>query len=221
MPFKINSLDLIRQTEVSDEGYIFSGGRTRRDFATLFAAVDGLPIRVKVIAQQNHKLHPHGTHLEPDKAPCNVEIIHDDDTVASFISYIAKARLVVLPITRENISASGIGVYLQAMALRKVVIISAGPAVDLMLPPRSAIIVPPSDSNALKEAIVELYTNSSLREEIATNGYEYAMSLGGEERLLDDILTLFLRDAQGHIAAVPQPCSILIDETWKSPSVDL
>src|SRR5256885_7103375 len=36
VPFKINQWELVQATEVRDEQYLFVGGRSRRDFKTLF-----------------------------------------------------------------------------------------------------------------------------------------------------------------------------------------
>ena len=77
-----------------------------------------------------------------DSLPPNVEVVRHDGS-DSFLDHIAASRLVALPIKRENISASGIGVYLAAMALGKCVVISEGPAVNGVVPPGAALIVPP------------------------------------------------------------------------------
>jgi glycosyltransferase involved in cell wall biosynthesis len=74
----------------------------------------------------------------------------------------ASARLVVLPITPQ-IRGAGISVYVQAMALRKCVIISAGPAAEDVLTSGQAIIVPPSDPAALRQAIERAFTDPAYR----------------------------------------------------------
>jgi len=187
VPFKVNERELISRTVTTDEGFIFCGGKTRRDFHTLFEAVIDLDCEITVATTANRDINPHGSFLDERTAPTNVEVVRLDGTPEDFISLMAASRLVVLPITPE-ICGAGISVYLQAMALRKCVIVSAGPGAEDVLTTGQAIIVPPSDPVALREAIEEALENLPYRESVATNGYEWAMSLGGEEQLFASIL---------------------------------
>jgi len=191
--FKVNERTLISRTPLTDEGYVFCGGKTRRDFATLFEAVEGLDYPVKVATTSNRDIMPHGSFVDEQTAPANVEIVRLDGTPYEFISMMAASRLVVLPITPE-ISGAGISVYLQAMALRKCVILSAGPGAEDVLTEGQAVIVPPSDPAALRVAIERAFSDPAYREQVAQNGYEWANSLGGEEQLFASILSYLHRD---------------------------
>src|SRR5439155_10283581 len=122
IPFKVNAIDLIRSTPVTDEGYIFSGGRSRRDFATLFAAVKGLGYPVRIITSPERELNRNGSSLRGLAVPPNVEILQHDPSAEFFVRLMAAARLVVLPILPDSTTQAGIGVYLQAMAAHKCVI---------------------------------------------------------------------------------------------------
>ena len=188
VPYKINSYELVTKAKITDEGYIFTGGKSRRDFTTLIKAVRELPYPIKIVTPDNRELFLHGSRLNESNLPPNVKVVHDDGSAESFIKHIAASRLVVLPIKKENISSSGIGVYIMAMALKKCVIISAGPAIDDLLTADTAIIVPPEDPETLKAAIEQAYNNDQLRNRIAENGYNYAISLGGEKRLRESVL---------------------------------
>jgi hypothetical protein len=64
IPFKINEYSLVRATVPSDQGYIFCGGKTRRDFATLIEAVRGLPYPVKIVTTSNEDIARHGSFLD-------------------------------------------------------------------------------------------------------------------------------------------------------------
>ena len=108
--------------------------------------------------------------------------------VKGFLEHIAGATLVVLPVLKGNISATGISVYLSAMALGKCVIISSGPAVDDVVPTEAAITVPPEDVAALTSAIKTTLDDHDLREKTAAAGQAYALSLGGEENLYLNVL---------------------------------
>ncbi len=153
VPFKVNSWELIREAVISDGGYIFVGGRSRRDFATLFEAVKDLPYPVRILTAHEPELLPHGSSLAGLRVPANVEMIYKDTDRKLYVELMANARLVVLPIVKDSAVQAGIGVYIMGMALRKCVIISEGLGVSDVLQPHQACIVPPGDASALRDAI--------------------------------------------------------------------
>lgn len=193
VPFKINRYEKVLQTVTRDDGYIFCGGNTRRDFATLLAAVRGLPCPVKIVTMDESVIGGHGSSLDERNLPPNVQVVRHDGS-DSFLEHIAAARLAVLPIKGRNISASGIGVYLSCMALGKCVVISSGPAVNGVVPEGAAVIVPPEDPSALRHAIERVLQEDALRRRVAEKGREYALSLGGEERLCESVLKVIAND---------------------------
>jgi glycosyltransferase involved in cell wall biosynthesis len=195
VPFKINRYETILRTPTHDDGYIFCGGNTRRDFRTLIDAVRELPWPVKIVTMSDAVGRANGSSLDERNLPPNVDIVRHDGS-ASFVDYIAGARLVALPIVRENISASGIGVYLASMALGKCVVISEGPAVNGIVPEGAAIIIPPEDSAELRKAIRRAYTDDVYRREIAEAGRRYALSLEGEDRLYASVLKVLVKDQE-------------------------
>lgn len=196
VPFKVNRLERVTRTPVRDDGYVFCGGNTRRDFQTLLAAVTGLPYPVKIVTMQERIIHGHGSSLDERRLPPNVEVVRHDGG-DSFLDFVAAARLVALPIKRANISASGIGVYLAAMALGKCVVISEGPAVNDVVPPGAAIIVPPEDPAALRAAIERAWLDDERRAHVAAAGQRYALALGGEDRLCQSVLDVLVADRAG------------------------
>ena len=193
VPFKVNRLERVRQTPTRDGGYIFCGGNTRRDFQTLITAARGLPYPVRIVTMAERVITGHGSSLDERTLPPNVEVVRHDGS-DSFLDHIAGARMAVLPIKRENISASGIGVYLASMALGKCVITSEGPAVNGVVPPGAAVIVPPEDPDRLREAIVHAWSDDEFRERTAAAGRAYALGLGGEERLCQSVLDVLVED---------------------------
>jgi glycosyltransferase involved in cell wall biosynthesis len=188
IPFKINGIELIRAAKIVDEGYIFTGGRSRRDFATLFAAVAPLGYPVKIVTSSEADMRPHGSTLEGLQVPPNVEISTNDSAQDFFVRTMAGARLVVLPIVRDTTTQAGIGVYLQGMALRKCVIVSSGLGVSDVLTDDLALVVPAGDVDLLRKAIERAWTDAALRERYAQAGYAYAQRLGGEDNLRRNIL---------------------------------
>jgi glycosyltransferase involved in cell wall biosynthesis len=188
IPFKINAIELIRKTPVSNGDYVFCGGRSRRDFATLFAAVEPLKIRVKVVTSTEQEMKPHGSSLQGLRIPVNVEILMQDQSAEFFVGTMAASRLVVIPIVRDSTTQAGIGVYLQAMALGKCVIISTSLGVSDVLAEGQAIIVPAGDVEALRTAIEHVWNDGESRNRYALAGQRYALPLGGEDELRRSIL---------------------------------
>lgn len=188
IPFKVNALELIQATPSVNQGYIFSGGRSRRDFATFFDAVGDLGYPVKLITGKETDLAPNGSTLAGLAVPPNVEILNQDSSAGFFIRSLAGARLVVLPLVRDSTTQAGIGVYLQAMAAGKCVIISDGLGVGDVLTGDQARIVPPGDVAALRSAIEQLWNDNALRERYAQTGRRYAEPLGGEDELRRSVL---------------------------------
>ncbi|WP_395838974.1 glycosyltransferase family 4 protein [Cystobacter fuscus] len=87
--------------------YIASLGSSGRDYATLFKAVEGLPIQLVVVA------HPHG--LPSGPVPANVKVITSIPQ-QDYLSIIAEAELVAIPVNNQE-TASGQMTLIQAMSL--------------------------------------------------------------------------------------------------------
>jgi len=188
VPFKINGIERIRELLPTEEGYIFCGGRSRRDFQTLFEAVKDLPYPVKLVTSCEEEMNPHGSTLRGIVTPPNVEIIRRDSDQRFFLQCMSRATLVVLPLLKDCQTQAGIGVYIQAMALRKCVIISSGLGVRDVLTDQ-AVLVQPGDPLELRTAIVRLWNDDLLRADYAERGRRYAMPLGGEDELYRSVLS--------------------------------
>jgi len=208
IPFKVNQLEMVMSTKVTDGGYIFCGGKTRRDFDTFIAAVSQLPYPVKIVTTSNDDIRQHGSYLaEQRQLPPNVEVVRLDGSAKPFIELVAASRLVAMPI-KPDICGVGIGVYLLGMALRKCCVISAGPSTTADLVGERgadlAVLVPPENHTALRDAIQKAWTDDAWREAVAARGHEYAMKCAGEERLLASISEWLIEDArQTSRATVP------------------
>lgn len=195
VPFKINSYDFVVNHPTSDEGYIFSGGYSRRDYGSLIDACRGLPVNVKIVTPVEEFAKLHRTVYDRSNVPPNVEIINDDGSSESFVNFIAKSKFVVIPTMKLDFAATGIGVYLVSMALGKCVVITSGPASDLILSDKQAVIVPPEDPVSLRTAIERVDTDNEYRTRIAEAGQKYALSLGGENTYFTAILNEIASEA--------------------------
>jgi glycosyltransferase involved in cell wall biosynthesis len=194
VPFKINEFDIVTSTAPADAGYIFCGGKTRRDFATLIEAVRTLPYPVKIATTANEDIARHGSWLdETQELPPNVEVHRLPGGPRPFIELMAASRLMVLPI-KPDITGVGIGVYIMAMALGKCVVISTGPSTEGILTDDLAVLVPPEDPAALRAGIERAYTDEQLRRRLSENGRRYALALGGEENLFKTVVDWLCND---------------------------
>jgi glycosyltransferase involved in cell wall biosynthesis len=188
IPFKVNFLEAIANRQPQEGDYIFTGGRSRRDYKTFCEALAGLDYPGLIVTPGAEENAEHGTSLEGVTLPSNVQMIHDDGSMESWIDKIANAKLAVFCISPETISPSGVGAYLLAMALKKCVIISDCPSTrDILIPDETSILVPMRDPVKLREAIRRACEDDDYRQRIAAGGYRYARSLGGEETLMRNV----------------------------------
>lgn len=196
VPFKINQLDKIQAVidnesrEGPNEGnFVMTVGRSLRDINTFIKAMSFLNnIPGVILRQEKSIIACHGTVIEYEHLPSNVTEIVDHGSDSSFIQHMSNAKIIVIPRFLWDINATGISVSIQAMALKKCLIISHGPGSTELLQNDEAILVPPEDPEALARAIQKAWDHHSYREQIAGNGQKYALSLGDERRLLYDIV---------------------------------
>lgn len=135
------------------EAYIFSGGRTDRDYSTLFGAVSGLGVRVIVNAR---KFNTHGLIL-----PTNVTV-NDLLPKEIYQEMIQNAALVVVPLQARP-HACGLIAILQAMALGKAVIATRTSCVcDYIEDGKTGLLVEPENPTALRAAILRLLGDPTL-----------------------------------------------------------
>jgi glycosyltransferase involved in cell wall biosynthesis len=190
VPFKVNGRDEIdaRPAAPAAGEYVLCAGRTLRDVGTFVEAMRRARCPGVLLQQRRELLAAHGTEGWAGELPPNVELITDEsDRIESYLDFIARARLVVIPRFRGDIAPTGISTYLVAMALGKCVIISAGPGADDVLTDE-AVIVPPEDPAALAERINLLWEDDALRAATAARGRRYAERAGDARRLMSDIL---------------------------------
>ncbi len=188
LPFKVNGYDCVKSAPTADMGYIFSGGYSRRDYPTLVKACEGLPYPVRIVVPPHAQAKIHGTVLQESALPPNVEVVHDDGSLESFVAHIAQARVVVIPTKKRDFASTGTSVYLMSMALGKCVIISSGPTTDEILSEDLAVVVPPEDPGALREAIQRVYADDAYRNRLAQAGRKYALGLGDEKTFFNSVL---------------------------------
>ena len=141
LPFP-NTLHSYRNMPVHDEGYLFAGGNSARDYGLLVRALEGTNIPTTV-----------ATKWKPSKNLHNVKFgltSHDD-----YMKLLANCRAAVFPM-RKTVRSSGQQSYLNAMGLGKAVIVPDTPGVrDYIIDGVTGVIVP-SDPLALRAAILHV-----------------------------------------------------------------
>lgn len=188
IPFKANNLSFLSELRPQDGGYVLSCGASHRDYKTFLEAIEMLGYPTKIVLPQKGVAKYHGTKLEEKQCPANVKIIRHDFNVNTWNEYLANARIVVIPIEPGTLQAAGISVYLEAMALGKPVVITEGVSTMGILRENMAEIVPGGNPTKMASSIRLLWENESYRGEISRRGREFALSLGGRDRMATDIL---------------------------------
>lgn len=188
IPFKVNIWELVGDPKKlsSDGEYVLVGGRSLRDLNTFIEAMKILKFPSVILHQGIEKMNQHGTEINLNNLPNYIKAVYHDGNQHTWAEFIRKARVVVIP-TFPTITAAGVSVYLDAMSLKKCVILSDNPASRGILK-EEAIIVPPQNSTRLAEEISNVWENSEYRENIASKGLEYANNLKDKKRLLKDII---------------------------------
>jgi glycosyltransferase involved in cell wall biosynthesis len=180
LSFKVNLP--IPESPDSEGSYVLCIGRSERDYDSFFACMEQLPsIPAAIPAPDPAQLAVHGSLFSrsPDHLPANVRILPDDGDSESQIRMLQGARIVALPLLRDRIKASGISVYLNAMAMEKCVITNTGPGTSDVLQ-GEAVLIEPGDPSSLAAAIARIWNDDAERRAVARKGRAYAVNCGQE-----------------------------------------
>jgi len=135
--------DLDAQT--SEDGPIFSGGRSLRDFTPLLRGAAELPWEVRIAADPAEM--PKG---EPVPRNVTVGIISHDD----YMAMMRRASMVIVPLERREDRSAGQSTYLTSMAMGKLTAVTETLAVrDHIDNGRTGFVIPAGDAKALAETI--------------------------------------------------------------------
>jgi glycosyltransferase involved in cell wall biosynthesis len=196
VPFKPN-LEPVGPTAPAPEGdYVLCYGWSLRDYDTFFTAIEHLPFPAAIGQPNFAQLAIHGARFirRLDQLPANLALLPEDGTVASQERLLRGARLVVLPVLKSSIVATGISTALNAMRLGKCVIGSEGPGMSDIFA-GEVLTVPPEDPAALAAVIRRGWEDDAVRRAVAEAGYQYALALGGEaelhQRIIDKLAAWF------------------------------
>jgi glycosyltransferase involved in cell wall biosynthesis len=204
VPFKVNYVEsILPADQLSSEGeYIFTAGRSFRDIPTFLSAMRQVGHPGLLLYEDTGLMKEAGTDLDLRHVPANLNI-EKNVREKSWVEYIARSKIVVVPLLPRSGYAPGLSLYLMAMAMKKCVIITEGLSTKGILT-NQAILVPPEDPTALAEAISRVWNDGELRERVAAAGQRYASGLEGEARLLGDILNICGRLVEGKEVEIEQ-----------------
>src|SRR5205085_3594277 len=147
IPYKANHSQSPRDPQLPAGDYVFSGGNTERDYRTLFAAVEGLPIRVIVSCTASEV-------LQGLTIPANVIVVAAREP--SFRRLMAGARMVVLCIKPGLLRGAGEATFLNAMWHgRPVVVADDGSASEYLDDGVNGFVLAAGDVDGLRRRIVQ------------------------------------------------------------------
>lgn len=198
VPFKVNLAG--RGLQPSAEGeYVLCFGRSMRDFDTFFEAMEKLPYPAAIARPDLAQLRRHLARFRRplEALPPTMQLLEDDGSDEAQIRILTGAKLVVLPILKDSMVASGIGTCLNALALGKCVLVSEGPGATDVFTDGEVLFAPPEDAAALAALIQRAWENEPLRRETARKGYAYAQQAGGEAELYRRVIDTVLSRSEG------------------------
>jgi Glycosyl transferases group 1 len=169
-------------TPTSDEGGVFAGGDSLRDYPTLIEAARIVPFPVRIATRRTNEGWARDL-------PANV--------IASALSHrefnerIASTSVVVVPLKSRDDRGSGQTTYLNAMALGKAVIVTdvAG-ARDYIRDGQTGLIVPPEDPDALSQALRRLLEDGDYRRRVGSAARRDALDRFGPDRYVEQLLAV-------------------------------
>lgn len=142
------------------QDYIFTGGRSGRDYATLFAAIRETSIPVVLNARS---FNLKGL-VVPPNVTCN-----DILPTVQFRELLRRARFVVVPL-HDVPEAVGLSVILYAMAAGKAIVASrVGGVADYICDGDTGLLVSPGNSRELCEAIEYLWQHPEVATRLGAN----------------------------------------------------
>jgi glycosyltransferase involved in cell wall biosynthesis len=139
------------------EDFIFSSGRSYRDYVTLASALEGIQTRAIINARKFN--------IEGVSFPDNV-VINDLLPVKDFWKLLRQAKFIVIPLIQTP-HAAGDTVIIQAMSAGKAVIATQSPTTMTYVQEGiTGLLVPPGDPIALKKAMLYLLEHPDIAREM-------------------------------------------------------
>lgn len=168
--------------------YIFSFGKSDRDFDTLIRSVTSLNIKTYILSRQYKPKVP---------IPENVCIIREYASDKEMVQWIAASRIVVLSLKDYRISAGQISM-LEVMALARPLIITENMATkEYAIHQQSALFFKAGDDQELADQIQYLWNHRESAEQIGQQARQAALKLSDQRiNVFNDLLERCTMDIQ-------------------------
>jgi glycosyltransferase involved in cell wall biosynthesis len=202
-----------RPLNVDSEDYILAVGQEKRDYGTLLSAISGTGIKLIVVASSPWSSFRVQVEPRPE-----VQVLNNVSYPALRELY-ARARLVVTPLHPIDHSA-GASTVLEAMAMARPQIVSDTTGLQTYLEHgETAMLVPPRDRQALRDAIRELWSNHKERSRIGANGRQAVAAGMSLDVYVDRVLEIASRVTPAASFRPDAQCGPRLDpnrEAWTS-----
>jgi hypothetical protein len=158
----------VKDEEPSTEnGRVFAGGNSLRDYAPLIAAAGRLDAPVDIATSLL-------TGGELGRTPANLTV--GPRPQAEYDAMLRAAAVVVVPLQARGDRSSGQTTYVNAMARGKAIVVTDTPGVrDYITDGETGLIVAPGDSAAMAQAITRLLDDPAERARIGRQARDHAL----------------------------------------------
>jgi len=178
VPYGIDLEGLAGIETFEDGGVVAVGRDLSRDWATLAAAVDGTGWQVELATRPSQLA---GIDL-PSEVRAHGYLPHDQ-----YVELLTHAIVVVVP-TEVCEYPAGQTVLLEAMALGKACVVTDTPALrEYVEHEQTALLVPPHDPSALRQAVQRLLDDESLRRRLGAVAKAESTRRGGAEAMWETV----------------------------------
>lgn len=148
-------------TPIDPDAYVFSAGRSGRDYQTLFEVFNRIDHPLHVICDSE-------TALAGCVSAPNITVLRNCYD-ACYVEELRNASIVVVPLAVDDISA-GQMVLVQAMAYCKPLVVTQTPTIeDYLIDGTNALLIPRGDGEAMHCAIRKLLNDKDLAARLARN----------------------------------------------------
>jgi glycosyltransferase involved in cell wall biosynthesis len=140
--------------DVEPGDFIFASGYHHRDYATLLAAVAGLPVELRIAAPESE--------FRSIQVPSNVKVL---GLLAAhhYWRTLAECRFVVLSLHPNILRRPGVITYVGAMRMGKCVVVNEPVGASSYIDHgQTGFLVPPAEPEALRDQILTLLTDPEL-----------------------------------------------------------
>lgn len=169
--------------------YVFSGGKSGRDYTTLLSALKDTNIPLVLVTSKDYlNTISDGENISISH---NIEFI-EDVPISTFRDLLINSKIVVIPLNAN--SPTGQTVLVEAMAAKKAIIVTRSPGtIDYVIDGTNAIFVEAGDVEELNEKICYLYHNEAEIERLGKNARKSAEDLFSEIKFSQKFMDLLDR----------------------------